>query len=743
MIGNSTSAITEDPELTWNGTTNILTVSGTGAITTVSATNIGIGITNPTTSSIEIVRPVTTATDIINMRYDANNGLRFQQAYVVANDVKYNIIAKNNNVDVNALTFYKNNIGIGTTAPLVETNTTRLHIYNAVSSRILLDTTTTGTAAIEFRRGTGTDIQQDFRIINDTDSTLKLQYENNQTTYADSLAQLMWVLPNVTSGLLSVKNWKNTEYVGNVGIGKTFSTTLKLDVLGDAAISGTTTLGTLTNTTANITTANITDLNATRIDGTIQNLIGDADYIGAALFFISTTGTDSSATKIVYTVNGVYQLAVSSLLATGSKIELIYDNNASTFWTTLNNLYTKENALTTGRYLANTTGTVNINHFVTTVTTIGLIYGEWVQIRYPKRVAINNILFTPQSLPRAIIRGYLLGSNNDTTWDAVYPEFTVTAWTTTAERSLLPTGYIPNTKQNLYYRLVARQIQGVTTGGLGAVESLAIATLRFTYNQNVAFIDSVLYIGDPVGGTTPAANCILDVNGATNIEGSVGIRGGTYITGETVMTGPITANGLLTANGRINFNTNYYGGGADFACNKINLWGTGGNYGFGISGSTLDYFTATNHRFLYGGGGTGLGNVGMQLSNSTLTVNGAISASSNITTTGTFYYSGSNGSTGLNLTANDGYAELRVIRNSTSGFDHDMYINYAAGAGSRTRIYSNNSQTIMCEYNNVYMNSGGYTYTGQINCVFYSRSMTNTDYCCIGANTGYNTYTSA
>ena len=103
----------------------------------------------------------------------------------------------------------------------------------------------------------------------------------------------MWVLPNVTSGLLSVKNWKNTEYVGNVGIGKSFSTTLKLDVLGDAAISGTTTIGTLTNTTANITTGNITSLNATRMNGPTQILIGDADYIGAAGFFISSTGTDS------------------------------------------------------------------------------------------------------------------------------------------------------------------------------------------------------------------------------------------------------------------------------------------------------------------------------------------------------------------------------------------------------------------------------------------------------------------
>ena len=783
LIGNSTSAITEDPELTWNGTTNILTVSGTGAITTVSATNIGIGITNPTTSSIEIVRPVTTATDIINMRYDANNGLRFQQAYVAANDVKYITIAKNNNVDVNALTYYKGNIGIGTTAPLVETNTTRLHIYNAVSSRLLLDTTITGTAALEFRRGTGTDIQQDFRIINDTDSTLKLQYENNQAAYADSLAQLMWVLPNVTSGLLSVKNWKNTEYVGNVGIGKTFSTTLKLDVLGDAAISGTTTLGTLTNTTgnittANITTANITDLNATRIDGTTQILIGDADYIGAALFFISTTGTDSSAVKIVYTVNGVYQLAVSSLLPTGSKIELIYDNNPSTFWTTLNNLYTKENALTTGRYLANTTGTVNINHFVTTVTTIGLIYGEWVQIRYPKRVAISNILFTPQSLPRAIIRGYLLGSNNGTTWDAVYTEFTVTAWTTTAERSLLPSGYIPNTKQYLYYRLVARQVQGVTTGAAGAVESLAIATLRFTYNQNVAFIDSVLCIGDPVGGTTPAANCILDVNGATNIEGSVAIRGGVGVGVTDTTTYKLNVSGTLNTSGNITTSANVgIGNTAPTGTLCLGTSQIGGSDGFLLIGKNNGGGGARSQRIGYNanfdltigdyGGGTGPWIEAIKFSYAapanSLVVNGSGHVSigydnyvgGNTYLRNTFIYSGNEGSnialyfatpfTGIATQA----CKSAIIAQAISSYSrHHMCFCLNTAADNTTNASTND---IYIRLNtggyveitrdayvsgNFYLNTSGSYYGG-----FYSVPMTNTDYLSIEANTGLYTTT--
>jgi hypothetical protein len=53
-----------------------------------------------------------------------------------------------------------------------------------------------------------------------------------------------------------------------MGVGKASSTTLKLDVLGDAGISGTATVGTLS-----ATTANITDLNATRINGSTQILI--------------------------------------------------------------------------------------------------------------------------------------------------------------------------------------------------------------------------------------------------------------------------------------------------------------------------------------------------------------------------------------------------------------------------------------------------------------------------------------
>ena len=93
------------------------------------------------TTNISMTNTTTTATDLINMRYDANNGLRFQQAFVAANDVKYNIIQKHNNVETNMMTYYNGNIGIGTT-----TTVGKLDINTGGNRNIVIsnDSTDTG-----------------------------------------------------------------------------------------------------------------------------------------------------------------------------------------------------------------------------------------------------------------------------------------------------------------------------------------------------------------------------------------------------------------------------------------------------------------------------------------------------------------------------------------------------------------------------------------------------------------------
>ena len=177
-----------------------------------------------------------------------------------------------------------------------------MHLYHDTNARLLLDTTTSGTGSIEFRRGTGFDIQNDYRFINDTDSFIKLQYENNQQDYGDATAQLAWFTP--TYSIIH----KNTQMNGRVGIGTTFHATRSLEVLGDANISGT-----LSSGVANITglissgglsvsgSANISSSTANTTSLTIQN-----NFTGGTLTTTpsaTTTGTTGIYTYQVFTYN--------------------------------------------------------------------------------------------------------------------------------------------------------------------------------------------------------------------------------------------------------------------------------------------------------------------------------------------------------------------------------------------------------------------------------------------------------
>jgi hypothetical protein len=106
------------------------------------------------------------------------------------------------------------------------------------NSRLLLDATTTGTATVEFRRGTGADAQNDFRFINDSNSSnssngcLKLQCENSTQVFGNTVADLVWFSSNETI------IHKNTTMNGRVGIGTVYHATRSLDVVGDANVSG-------------------------------------------------------------------------------------------------------------------------------------------------------------------------------------------------------------------------------------------------------------------------------------------------------------------------------------------------------------------------------------------------------------------------------------------------------------------------------------------------------------------------
>ena len=159
---------------------------------------------------------------------------------------------------------------------------------NISSARLLLDTTTAGTAIAEFRRGTGADIQNDYRFINDTDGTIKLQIENSTQVFSNLSANLAWFSSNDTI------IHKNTSMNGRVGIGTIYHATRSLDVLGNANVSGTLSLGGLSVLNSNVV---ITNSLSSNVSLTIQNSLIPAITIPNEIVVTGATSTTIGTTE--------------------------------------------------------------------------------------------------------------------------------------------------------------------------------------------------------------------------------------------------------------------------------------------------------------------------------------------------------------------------------------------------------------------------------------------------------------
>jgi hypothetical protein len=474
-----------------------------------------------------------------------------------------------------------------------------------------------------------------------------------------------------------------------------------------------------------------TSLKSDRITGVIQYSATVTNITQASIYISSTPTTTTAILKNIKTRNGEHIISTSST-SSSTIIENMFDNT-TTSWSTATASYVKQADGT------NTTGT----NFPTVVTTpSSTIYGEWIQVKFPRRTCVDDISVLPLAgppYPNSIYRWTLLATNNvaGNNWIRVYTN--VKTFTTSSEQSLLPALGNANTIQYLYYRLVINEILGTTGSATGSTLSLSLLNVKFMTKDTIMYNDAILCIGEPIA-TAPVANTILNINGGVDINADLNVRCNIGVVGEiksstlivdsnvsigTTTTSDIdddtgvvipkallyvkspellngtcdvvirgglisgtnggkakiwligdagnasyiqsehTGNGntllsfgtaqgaslptqkmIIGANGNVsigstdlatykllvagnsffdgvmNFNTVYNGGGADYPCNKINLWGTGGNYGFGISGNTLDYFTSTTHRWLYGGSGTNLGSTGTTLTNNNLSTSG-------------------------------------------------------------------------------------------------------------------------
>ena len=106
------------------------------------------------------------------------------------------------------------------------------------------------------------------------------------------------------------------------------------------------------------------------------------------------------------------------------------------------------------------------------------------------------------------------------------------------------------------------------------------------------------------------------------------------------------------------------------------------------------------------------GNVGIGSTSPTnrLSVSGNANFTGNVgigitaPTTAKLVISGAPAAQGIDLSTSDQYANMRVLQNTNSSIDKDMYIGYQSGTTSSLHLYSNNLQTISCAAGKVGIN---------------------------------------
>jgi hypothetical protein len=120
---------------------------------------------------------------------------------------------------------------------------------------------------------------------------------------------------------------------------------------------------------------------------------------------------------------------------------------------------------------------------------------------------------------------------------------------------------------------------------------------------------------------------------------------------------------------------------------------TSGQYGFGVSSYTMDYFSAQYHRFRYGLsiGGTNFGAVGMELNNNNLTVNGSIYAATTIQSSGAYYFPN-----GIWNKSNDSIDRLHFSTNGAT------YIKSGVGALGQGITFRNSNDQDLAYFNGFY-----------------------------------------
>jgi hypothetical protein len=238
------------------------------------------------------------------------------------------------------------------------------------------------------------------------------------------------------------------------------------------------------------------------------------------------------------------------------------------------------------------------------------------------------------------------------------------------------------------------------TNGVDSTNSVAVERMRIDNNGNVGI------------GTTNPTSRLHVVSGTDSATSVLHLDTGTH--GGTSMAV------FGTANNESGFDLSVYRAGQYFSRFGVDNFGRmylqpgGGNVGVGTSAPAYKFdvqggqINASGGLCIAGDCKTAWSQIGGSGSSQWTTGGtniyyntGNIGIGTVTPTSAKLVISGSAGTEGLDLSTADQYANLRVIRNSNSSFDKDLYLQFQAGTGSKIHFYSNNAETMTLSSGNV------------------------------------------
>jgi len=558
-------------------------------------------------------------------------------------------------------------VGIGTNTPQ-----NKLHIYNATSSALRLETATSGTASVIFQRGTTTDIRTDYRIINDGD-ILKFQYQDNLVNFGATGSDIMWVYDKRTEFV------KDGYFSGTVGIGM-LPDVNALSITGDTYMDGSLGINVLAGSYP------LDVLGNARIDGEVG--IGAAPLAGVKMYVSGTSrlngnvGIGVAPTTYALDING--DMRMMGYLGIGT-----IPSSSTYRLDILGNFRTQGGIVSTGiiqagNGLTASSGLITASAGIssTTLTTSGLITAtnattgtsDSLNIRYDTRngIRVQQRYIGTDDVGYDIIQKV---ANVDKTASLTLYNGNVGIGTTnpanilqvglgrlrisngSTDYTIIGTNDAGNPATDFHTRILLYGINnGSFAAGPGSILYLAGNTGKHLFHtQTITTSTERMRIADNGNvaiGTTDTTTYKLNVAGDINVSGAFRINGTALSTGSSQWitsgtniyynsgnvgigtTNPqssykLQVQGNAYVANTLVFNDNYRDGGASFACNKIALYGgvntptTTSTYGFGVAGGTLEYFSASVHKWYNNTtGGTGYGTERMNSDlNGTLYIN--------------------------------------------------------------------------------------------------------------------------